>query len=159
MGLRLICVNGGHWVGKVSAAALFLPLVGCGQAAGPDASDVTEVSTGNTARTVEVLVAAPAAGGMEALGGGELQNVGGCLGADGSVIVWPHGTQVLEQDPLLVDIPGYGSFGIGGRVRVGGGYVLEHSSDDVEPGPFEIAGSIVPASCARFDIFVANAGE
>ena len=96
---------------------------------------------------------------MEALGGGELQNVGGCLGADGSVIVWPHGTQVLEQDPLLVDIPGYGSFRIGDRVRVGGGYVLKHSSDEVEPGPFEIVGSIVPASCARYDIFVANAGE
>ena len=109
-----------------------------------------------TAGDVSVLVSERTSSGMDALGGGRLEVVGKCLGASGSVIVWPHGTDVVKQDPLAIDIPDYGTFMLGDEVQVGGGFVLEHSSNDVEPGPFEVAGVSVPAECAKHDIFLAH---
>jgi hypothetical protein len=103
-----------------------------------------------------VLVSGRPKAGMDALGGGRLEVVGGCLGASGSVIVWPQGTEVIDEDPLQIDVPDYGTFNVGDEVRVGGGYLLEHSAVDVEPGPYEVAGVIVPASCAEYDIFLAR---
>lgn len=105
---------------------------------------------------VSVLVSESSDGGMDALGGGRLEEVGGCLGASGTVIVWPHGTDVVEEDPLTIDIPDYGTFALGDEVQVAGGYVLEHSSDDVEPGRFQVAGVSVPAPCAEHDVFLAH---
>ena len=105
---------------------------------------------------VSVLVSERATSGMDALGGGRLEVVGGCLGADGTVIVWPHGTKVVNEDPLTIDIPDNGSFSLGDQVQVGGGYVLEHSSDRRPAGPFEVAGVTVPSSCAEHDVFLAR---
>lgn len=105
---------------------------------------------------VSVLVSERTGGGMDAQSGGSLEVVGGCLGASGSVFVWPHGTDVVDDDPLTIDIPDYGTFTVGDEVLVGGGYVLEHSSDDVQPGPYEVAGITVPAECAEHDIFLAR---
>ena len=109
-----------------------------------------------TAGDVSVLVSERADSGMDALGGGRLEVVGGCLGVSGSVIVWPHETEVVEEDPLTIDIPSYGTFTLGDEVQVAGGFVLEHSSDDIEPGPFEVGGISVPAECAKHDIFLAH---
>jgi hypothetical protein len=103
-----------------------------------------------------VLVSQRAAGGMDALGGGRVEVVGGCLGASGSVIVWRHGTEVVKDDPLTIDIPNYGTFAFGDQVEVGGGYVAKHSSDNVEPGPYQVGGVTVPAECAKHDIFLAH---
>ena len=75
---------------------------------------------------VSVLVSERADGGMAAQGGGTLEVVGGCLGAGGSVIVWPHGTQVVQDQPLTIRIPGLGTYTLGDEVLVAGGYVLEH---------------------------------
>jgi hypothetical protein len=105
---------------------------------------------------VTVLISERPEAGMDALGGGRIEVVGGCLGAGGSVIVWPHGTDVVEEDPLRIEVPGYGTFGLGDQVQVAGGYVLEHSSDELTPGPFEVGGVTVPAQCAEHDIFLAQ---
>lgn len=105
---------------------------------------------------VTVLVSERTDAGMSALGGGNLEVVGGCLGASGSVIVWPHGTEVVQDEPLTIDIPEYGTFALGDEVQVGGGYVLEHSSDDVAPGDYRVGGVTVPAECAKHDIFLAH---
>lgn len=105
---------------------------------------------------VTVLVSERPDAGMDALGGGSLEVVGGCLGASGSVIVWPHGTGVVQDDPLTIEIPGYGTFALGDEVRVGGGYVLEHTSGNVEPGDHPVGGVTVPAECAEHDIFLAH---
>lgn len=110
------------------------------------------VSTGG----IHVLVSEPADAWMDALGGGRLEVVGGCLGASGSVIVWPPGTEVVQDNPLTIDIPNYGTFSLGDEVQVGGGFVLEHSSRNVEPGPYPAGGVTVPAECAKHDIFVAH---
>lgn len=108
-----------------------------------------------TVGTSTVLVSKRMGFGMEALGGGRLEVVGGCLGASGVVIVWPHGTRVVSESPLAISVPEYGTFALGDQVRVGGGFVLEHSSDTVESGPYEVGGVTVPAKCAEHDIFLA----
>jgi hypothetical protein len=129
-------------VGLIAVGGL-VPLSGCGGQV---------ISAGD----VTVLVSERAGAGMDALGGGTLGVVGGCLGASGSVIVWPHGTEVVQDDPLTIDIPDYGTFALGDKVQVAGGYVLEHSSDNVEPGDHPIGGVTVPAECAKHDIFLAH---
>ena len=103
-----------------------------------------------------VLVSERTDGGMAAQGGGTLEVVGGCLGAGGSVIVWPHGTQVVQDQPLAIRIPGLGTYTLGDEVLVAGGYVLEHSSRNVEAGDFLAGGVSVPAECAEHDVFLAN---
>jgi hypothetical protein len=105
---------------------------------------------------VTVLVAAPAMDGMDALGGGRLEVVGGCLGASGSVVVWPYGTEVVSEEPLTISIPDIGTYRLGDDVRVGGGYVLEHTGSDVPPGPYDAGGVTVPAACAAYDVFLAS---
>ena len=127
----------------LAASAAFTLLAGCGGQVIP-AGDVT------------VLVSKFPSGGMDAQGGGRLEVLGGCLGASGSVIVWPHGTRVVDDDPLTIEVPDNGTFGRGDEVQLGGGWVLEHSSDDVEPGPYEVGGVTVPAECAEHDIFLAR---
>ena len=128
----------------VFASLLIVFLSACGGGRVISAGDVT------------VLVSERPSGGMDAQGGGRLEVVGGCLGASGSVIVWPHGTEVVDADPLRIEVPDHGTFGLGQEVLVGGGYVLEHSAGEVEPGPFEVAGVTVPARCAEHDIFLAR---
>lgn len=128
----------------VGASSLLPLLAACGSGEVLSAGGVT------------VLVSEPADAGMDALGGGRLEVVGGCLGAGGHVIVWPHGTEVVDEEPLTIEVPGYGTYGLGDEVEVGGGFVLEHSSQDVQPGPFDVAGVTVPAGCAEHDIFLAR---
>lgn len=103
-----------------------------------------------------VLVGERANGGMAAQGGGRLEVLDGCLGASGTVIVWPFGTQIVDDDPITIEIPENGTFALGDDVTVGGGYVLEHSSTDREAGPFQVAGVTVPKACADHDIFLAT---
>jgi hypothetical protein len=111
-----------------------------------------------TAGDVTVLVSARTGAGMEALGAGPLSVAGGCLGMGDFVVVWPAGTEVVEEDPLLLEVPGVGRVGLGDPVQVGGGFVVEHSDRDEarEPGPLEVGGVTVPASCARRDVFLAH---
>jgi hypothetical protein len=71
------------------------------------------------------------------------------------VVVWPHGTEVLEEHPPRIEVPGYGEFALGDQVQIGGGYVLEHS-EEVAPGPYDVAGIAVPTECAEPDIFLAH---
>jgi hypothetical protein len=126
----------------LAASATFILLAGCGGQV---------ISAGG----VTVLVS-EFPSGMDADGGGRLEVLGGCLGASGSVIVWPYGTRVVDDDPLTIEVPDNGTFGLGDEVQLGGGWVLEHSSDNVEPGPYEVGGVTVPAECAEHDIFLAR---
>jgi hypothetical protein len=105
---------------------------------------------------VTVLVSERTGDGMDALSDGRLEVVGGCLGAGGNVVVWPHGTKVADEEPLTIAVPGYGTFGLGDEVQVGGGYVREQSSDDVASGAYEVSGVTVPAECAQHGVFLAH---
>jgi hypothetical protein len=104
---------------------------------------------------VTVLVSAETDQGMAAEGGGTLEVVGGCLGTDGYVVVWPHGTEVVDEDPLTIDVPGAGRVALGDDVSLGGGFVLEHTSTDHD-GPLETGDVTVPAACAEHDVFLAH---
>lgn len=112
----------------------------------------TVISAGD----VSVLVSEFPQGGMDAQGGGRLEIVGGCLGASGTVIVWPHRTRVVSRSPLTISVPGRGTFEMGDQVQVAGGTVLEDRSASAEPGPVEVGGVTVPTECARHDIFLAH---
>ncbi|GAA2089218.1 hypothetical protein IDH50_16000 [Aeromicrobium tamlense] len=127
------------------ALLIALALAGCGG---------KEITAGDAT----VLVGERSSSGADALGGGTLELVGGCLGADGIVVIWPVGTDVVDEDPLTIDIPHLGELSLGDRVEVPGGMVLEHSSDTVPPGPLSIAGVTVPESCAEHDVFLARRG-
>ena len=111
-----------------------------------------------TAAGTTVLVGERSTSGMDALGGGTLEVVGGCLGADGYVIVWPHGTEVVDEEPLTVDVPDVGRVSLGEELQVGGGFVLEHSDSATprSPGPYRAGGITVPAECAAYDVFLAS---
>ena len=103
-----------------------------------------------------VLVSERATSGMDAALAAELQIVSGCLGAGGSVVIWPFGTRVIDEDPLTIEIPDNGTFVLGEEVTVGGGFVLEHSSVARDPGPLEVSGVTVPTACADHDVFLAR---
>lgn len=107
---------------------------------------------------VSVLVSERPSGGMDALKSGPLEVVGGCLGSGGSVIVWPYGTKVVDEDPLTIEIPDTGTFTLGDQVQVGGGFVLEHTSEEQPLGSFEAGGVTAPRACAEHDVFLAFTG-
>jgi len=88
---------------------------------------------------------------MEALGGGTVDVVDGCLGADGAVIIWPHGTEVVSADPLTVDVPDVGEVTLGDAVQLGGGFVFEPTSEGQT-----YDSELVPPSCADRPVFLAH---
>jgi hypothetical protein len=110
-----------------------------------------------TAGDVTLLVSARTGAGMDALGSGPLSVVGGCLGLGDFVVVWPAGTDVVDDDPLLVEVPEAGRVGRGDPVEVAGGFVIEHEPRAKrDADPVEVGGVTVPASCARHDVFLAH---
>ncbi|WP_172636433.1 hypothetical protein [Aeromicrobium massiliense] len=93
---------------------------------------------------------------MTALTRGRLEVVGGCPGADGGVIVWPHGTRFVGDDPLTVEVPGRGRFALGDRISLGGGWIVEHVGGKVPDAPWTFRGQRVPDSCLAHDVFLAG---
>lgn len=138
-------VRGRRWRAGLTALAALVALTGCGGQV---------LSAGE----VTVLVAARTGAGMDALGSGRLSVVGGCLGLEDYVVVWPHGTDVVAEDPLRVEVPGVGTVGLGDRVQLAGGFVVEHPGDGParDAAPLEVGGVEAPASCARHDVFLAH---
>ena len=68
------------------------------------------------------------AGGMDALVVGELAVADGCVllvdEAGGRYpVVWPAGTDVAEEDPLVLELPSGDRLGLGQSVTGAGGYV------------------------------------
>lgn len=132
---------------KTRSAALLLlatTLSACG---------ATTISVGD----VRVLVGERSSGGSDALLNGRLAVSGGCLGVEmtdtGSyvVVVWPHGTDVAEAEPLTVDVPGEGSLEVGDEVSLGGGFITVEDG-----GPAQVGGVEVPEECADREVFLAN---
>jgi hypothetical protein len=99
-----------------------------------------------------VLVSEKNPNSMMALAGGELVDVGGCLGLMGEgrsfVVVWPHGTTIETPDPLRIRVDG-DVHALGDTIELGGGYVDQMS----ESSPFH---DLVPAECRAADVFVAG---
>ncbi|MBT9254300.1 hypothetical protein KMZ32_01155 [Phycicoccus sp. MAQZ13P-2] len=118
-------------------------LVGC-------ASDSGQVLD---ADGVTVLVAERTDSGDDALLSGRLTDVGGCLGVDETVVVWPAGTSVTTDGPATVHVPGRPSAALGDPMEVGGGVALEPGEERTD---HRVAGVVVPAACAAQGVWVAS---
>lgn len=125
--------------------ALVLALV-CALVAGCGSGQVIE-SNGLT-----VLVAEPADDGADALLSGTLESVGGCLGIAGYAVVWPHGTRVGDETPLVLDVPGYPKAALGEKAAVGGGVLFEPNAQDAKD--YSIAGVTIPATCVVAGVWI-----
>jgi hypothetical protein len=118
-------------------------LAGCG---GPEVLHAGDVT---------VLVRESRGDSMGAEFRGPLAVVGGCAGAGGAVVVWPHGTEVVATDPLTLDIPGSGRVALGEAFEMGGGFAYEAASSDRD-APAEIGdGVAIPEDCRGLDLWVA----
>ena len=105
---------------------------------------------------VTVLVGAKADNAADALLSGLLANVGGCLGVDDTVVVWPHGTKVVSQKPLVLQIPHVGRVALGEEVNIGGGVFLDQHPVPSDVGELDVAGVTVPAACTTHNVWVAG---
>lgn len=101
-----------------------------------------------------VLVAEASSGGADALLAGRLEDVGGCLGIAGMVVVWPHGTQVSGGDPVTITVPGQPAVGLGSTAEVGGGVLFESREHEAED--YSVAGVTIPASCVVEGVWIAG---
>jgi hypothetical protein len=95
------------------------------------------------AGAVKILVAAPADSGMDAMVIGTVAIVDGCLGIGDHVAVWPSGTDVVAEDPLVIDVPGLGEVRVGDDVTGAGGYVQEYGRGDGPALPDECSDAFV----------------
>lgn len=111
-----------HLRGRPALAALLVAAALLTAACGGEAGTVT-------AAGVRVLVGESTSEGMDALLTGRLADVGGCLGiepdetGDAMAVVWPHGTEVVDDAPLTIEVPDDGRYAIGDTVSLAGGTV------------------------------------
>lgn len=112
---------------------LLLALASC-TGGGEDAVAPGEVLGGSTGT---VLVnAEPGEGGIAGVGFfGRVKLVGDCLGIEDATIIWPHGTQIVSEDPFVVEVPGMGQVSIGDRVSGGGDEYVDYLPDGIDAVP------------------------
>lgn len=118
---------------------LLLPTLAAALLLGPTAcaKDPEVLESGGT----YVLVGVYDGNNMAGVGfGGTVSQVGDCLGIDGVVVVWPPGTTITSNDPLVIDVPGLGATRVGDRV-VGG----------ADEGPLP-DGLVVPDGCPTDEV-------
>lgn len=138
-----------RWVGGGIVLVLAAALVGI----------VVERSGGekvvNAGGDTLVLVGEKSSGSRLALASGRLTDVGGCLGiapasgsGKGTVVIWPHGTNVETPEPLRVRIDGTVRE-LGDTVEIGGGFV-----PSIEPDSYFY--DQVPDACRSSRVFVAG---
>jgi hypothetical protein len=131
-------------VGLIVTVIAGLLLAACGNGSGE------VVAVGDTT----LLVGESTDGGMDSALSGSVVVLDGCLGIRSYVVVWPNGTDVGEEDPVRIDVPGYGTLQVGDDARIGGGLVYE-PSERSEPADHEVAGITVPGECAKHGIWLA----
>jgi hypothetical protein len=81
--------------------------------------------------------------------GGTVEVVGDCVGLrlsepDPVVVIWPHGTELVSTDPVVLDVPGTGRVEEGDEVAGGG-------SQYDSPAPMD--GVEVPEGCQDFEVW------
>lgn len=83
---------------------------------------------------VQVLVGADDGSNMAGVGlGGTVSVVGDCLGMEERVVIWPPGTEIKQDAPLIIDVPGMGDVKVGDHIEGGGkSYEPSQVPDGVE---------------------------
>ena len=100
-----------------------------------------------------VLVASPSDGdnGLPLVGfDGPVSLAGKCLGIDGTTVLWPHGTEVVSDNPLTVQVPGLGKVRVGDRLM--GGALEVHDADLP-------SGMAIPSGCPTSPLVAFYPGE
>lgn len=69
--------------------------------------------------------------------GGNVTMVGACLGIEASTVIWPHGTSIVSEHPLVVDVTGLGEIRVGDQVSGGGVQYADHLPDGIDAIPSE----------------------
>lgn len=84
-----------------------------------------------------VLVGAKGAGDDMAGTGfvGEVEMVGDCLGVSDTTVFWPHGTTVVDDEPLTIDVPGLGRIGVGDQVSGGADAYVDYLPSGIDAIP------------------------
>jgi thiol-disulfide isomerase/thioredoxin len=83
-----------------------------------------------TDQQVVLLTSRSERGGRDALISGPLSLVGNCAGIGDAVAVWPQGTTIAQERPLVLDIPGLGTVDAGEQLTGAGGN-FDTATDDV----------------------------
>ena len=63
--------------------------------------------------------------------GGRVELVGDCLGIGGNTIIWPYGTEIVSDGPLVVNVPGEGQVTIGDQVTGGASHYGDNLPDGI----------------------------
>ena len=108
LGAPMICARA-----MVGGLFALLTMTSCGGDGDRAPGEVLEGDSGK----VKVLVnAEPDDRPIAGIGyGGRVELVGDCLGFGGNTIIWPYGTEIVSDDPLVVDVPGEGQVTIGDK--------------------------------------------
>jgi len=72
--------------------------------------------------------------------GGRIAMVGDCLGINDRTVIWPHGTEIVAEDPLEIDVPGLGRVGLGDEVTGGAVVYADYLPDGIDA---------IPPTCPR----------
>lgn len=83
-----------------------------------------------TDQQVVLLTSRTERGGRDAIISGPLSLVGNCAGIGDAVAVWPKGTTVAQERPLVLDIPGLGTVKAGDELTGAGGN-FDTAADEV----------------------------
>jgi len=117
---------------------LVLPLAACGGGEVVEAGDVS------------VLIGEDTGSGKDALLSGELTVIDGCLGISQYVVIWPHDTEVTDDDPLTIEVPDIGTFTLGDTIELAGG----EASPNFDTS--ELDGVTVPDDCVESATWLAS---
>jgi len=122
MALRSVVVAG-------FLGAIGLLTSGCG------ADDGTVIHSGD----VVVLVGAEGDGNnMAGVGfSGKVSMVGSCLGISDTTVFWPHGTKVVDENPLTIEVPGLGRVTVGNQLTGGADVYVDHLPKGIDAIPSE----------------------
>ena len=111
-----------------------------------------------TTDSTKVLVSKDTGESMDALASGAVRLVGGCLGIDDFVVIWPPGTTVTDERPLTIEVPGIGSLHEGSHLELGGGFIQEMPDSPANLEDSQL-GLTVPDECANRSIWLAGPGQ
>ena len=128
LGAPMICARA-----MVGGLFALLTMTSCGGDGDRAPGEVLEGDSGK----VKVLVnAEPDDRPIAGIGyGGRVELVGDCLGFGGNTIIWPYGTEIVSDDPLVVDVPGEGQVTIGDQVMGGASHYGDRLPDGIDAIP------------------------
>ena len=67
--------------------------------------------------------------------GGTVSMVGECLGLDDATVIWPHGTTVVADDPLTIDVPGLSEVTVGDTLTGGADVYADYLPEGIDAIP------------------------